>query len=140
MTPIRLASQALLAATAGVVLAACGPSNPSNTPVTTASNATGNPSSQQSAASTRPPVQGDQRKILIRISGQLFRATLDDSAGSRDLVAQLPLMLEMTDHGGVEKTGALPSPPSLEGQPAGADPTLLSLGTTPRGRPRRVLR
>lgn len=128
MTPIRLASQALLAATAGVVLAACGSSNPSSTPVTTASNATGNASSQQSGASPRAPVQGDERKVLIRISGQLFRATLDDSAGSRDLVAQLPLTLEMTDHGGVEKTGALPSPLSLEGQPAGADPDVGDVG------------
>ncbi|WP_345118493.1 cyclophilin-like fold protein [Ornithinibacter aureus] len=67
-------------------------------------------------------------KIEIRISGQLFTATLADSAASRDLVAQLPVTVEMVDHGGVEKTGPLPSPLSLEAQPAGADPDVGDLG------------
>jgi hypothetical protein len=34
----------------------------------------------------------------------------------------------MTDHGGVEKTGPLPSPLSLDGQPAGADPDVGDVG------------
>lgn len=67
-------------------------------------------------------------RIDITISGQKFRATLADSAASRDLMAQLPLTLEMTDHGAVEKTGPLPSPLSLDGQPAGADPDVGDVG------------
>ena len=34
----------------------------------------------------------------------------------------------MVDHGGVEKTGRLPSPLSLAGQPDGADPDVGDLG------------
>ena len=67
-------------------------------------------------------------RIEITISEQRFQATLDDSPASRDLMAQLPLTLEMDDHGSVEKTGALPAPLSLEGQPAGADPEVGDVG------------
>jgi hypothetical protein len=34
----------------------------------------------------------------------------------------------MSDHGGVEKTGRLPSPLPLDGQPAGADPDVGDVG------------
>jgi hypothetical protein len=67
-------------------------------------------------------------RIEISISGQRFHATLGDSAASRDLIAQLPLTLEMSDHGAVEKTGPLPSPLSLDGQPDGADPDVGDVG------------
>ena len=66
--------------------------------------------------------------IHITIGGQHFQAALDDSAATRDLVAQLPLTVEMSDHGGVEKTGPLPAPLSLEGQPPGADPDVGDVG------------
>jgi len=67
-------------------------------------------------------------RIQITIGDQQFQATLDDSAAARDLAAQLPLTVEMSDHGGVEKTGRLPSPLSLDGQPAGADPDVGDVG------------
>ena len=67
-------------------------------------------------------------KITITIGNQQFPATLSDSAASRDLLAQLPATLRMDDHAGVEKTGALPVPLSLEGQPAGADPDVGDVG------------
>ena len=67
-------------------------------------------------------------RIQITIGDETFRATLDDSVASRDLVAQLPVTLEMSDHGSVEKTGPLRSPLSLDGQPAGADPDVGDLG------------
>ena len=61
-------------------------------------------------------------KIQITIGSQSFTATLRDSPAAHDLVEQLPLTVQMTDHGGVEKTGPLPAPLSLKGQPEGADP------------------
>lgn len=67
-------------------------------------------------------------RIEITVGGQHFYATLADSAASRDLLAQLPQTLDMTDHGGVEKTGPLRTPLSLDGQPAGADPDVGDLG------------
>jgi hypothetical protein len=72
--------------------------------------------------------QEDRMNIQITIGDQAFAATLQDSAAARDLVAQLPVTVEMTDHGGVEKTGPLPGPLSLEGQPEGADPDVGDLG------------
>jgi hypothetical protein len=67
-------------------------------------------------------------EVRITIADQHFTATLDDSPATRDLAAQLPLTLTMTDHGGVEKTGPLPSPLSLDGQSAGADPDVGAVG------------
>jgi len=67
-------------------------------------------------------------KIDVTIGGQRFRATLADSAAGRDLIAQLPVTIEMVDHGAVEKTGPLPSPLSLDGQPEGADPHVGDVG------------
>jgi hypothetical protein len=66
--------------------------------------------------------------LQVTIGDQTFAATLLDSPAARDLVAQLPVTVEMTDHGGVEKTGPLPGPLSLEGQPEGADPDMGDLG------------
>jgi hypothetical protein len=67
-------------------------------------------------------------RIQITIGDQHFQATLDDSAATRDLAAQLPLTVEMSDHGAVEKTGPLPFSLSLDGQPAGADPDVGDVG------------
>ena len=67
-------------------------------------------------------------RVTITIGEQRFQAMLSDSAAARDLVAQLPVTIDMSDHGGVEKTGALPSPLSLDGQPEGADPDVGDLG------------
>jgi len=66
--------------------------------------------------------------VKITIAGQEFRASLSDSPAARDLVAGLPLTIEMVDHGGVEKTGRLPAPLYLVGQPEGADPEVGDLG------------
>lgn len=67
-------------------------------------------------------------QIQITIGDRTFTATLRDSAAAKDLVAQLPATVEMVDHGGVEKTGRLSAPLSLEGQPDGADPDVGDLG------------
>ena len=72
--------------------------------------------------------QDNRMNIQITIDDQTFRAKLQDSPAARDLIAQLPLTVVMTDHGGVEKTGPLPGPLSLEGQPEGADPDVGDVG------------
>jgi len=72
--------------------------------------------------------QGEQMRIQIAIGDQRFTATIFDSAAGRDLIAQLPLSIDMTDHGSVEKTGPLPAPLSLAGQPDGADPDVGDVG------------
>jgi hypothetical protein len=67
-------------------------------------------------------------KIQITIGNQRLRATIFDSAAGRDLIAQLPLTIELIDPGSVEKTGPLPAPLSLDGQPDGADPDVADVG------------
>lgn len=67
-------------------------------------------------------------QITITVGGESLTATLTDSHAGRDLLAQLPVTVDMVDHGGVEKTGSLPQPLSLEGQPDGADPDVGDLG------------
>ena len=88
------------------------------------------PSSHASGAETGQPGDNQEPRMNIRITidDQTFDATLHDSAAARDLLAQLPVTVEMTDHGGVEKTGPLPGRLSLEGQPDGADPDVGDLG------------
>ena len=66
--------------------------------------------------------------IHLTVGDHTFTATLKDSAAARDLVAQLPVTVEMADEGGVETTGPLPHPLSLEGQPEGANPDAGDLG------------
>ena len=77
---------------------------------------------------TSTPDTEDTMRIRITIGDRRFTATLDDSAAGRDLVAQLPVTIDMVDHGGVEKTGPLPAPLSLDGQPEGADPDIGDVG------------
>ena len=91
-------------------------------PSTTTQDTSRRPASDQASN------QEDPVKIQITIGDQRFEATLTDSAAARDLVAQLPVTVAMVDHGGVEKTGPLPAPLSLKGQPEGADPDVGDLG------------
>lgn len=67
-------------------------------------------------------------KIALTVGDERFGAALADSAAARDLAAQLPLTIDMTDHGQVEKTGRLPAPLSLDGQPDAADPDVGDVG------------
>jgi hypothetical protein len=78
--------------------------------------------------STDDPTETNPMQIQITIGHQQFGATLEDSAAARDLAAQLPVTVDMVDHGGVEKTGPLPSPLSTDGQPEGADPEVGAVG------------
>jgi hypothetical protein len=97
----------------------------STAPEATAEDTPPSPTSGQ--PSDQASDQEDPVNIQITIE-QKFDATLTDTAAARDLVAQLPVTLDIVDHGGLEKTGPLPGPLSLEGQPQGADPDPGDLG------------
>jgi hypothetical protein len=115
-----------LAAAAVLAVAACGgtdaaPASPSPEG--------GRQSSTPSGATTDDrEVEDMTTRLTLTIGEERFGATLEASAAARDLLAQLPVTVEMTDHGGVEKTGPLPAPLSLDGQPEGADPDVGDLG------------
>ena len=123
MSRRQLVAAAALAALALLTIAACGASNDTSdgTPTTSATQP-----GPDTPATT--PDEDAAMKIQITIDGESFQATLDDSDASRDLVAQLPQTIDMRDHGGVEKTGRLRAPLSLDGKPSGADPEVGDIG------------
>ncbi|MEO6500343.1 MAG: cyclophilin-like fold protein [Jatrophihabitantaceae bacterium] len=122
-----------LSAVVGLAGAGCGDNEagagrPAIGAPSTGAPSTTSPTQSQSPTPTSESPQDDRMRINITIGDQRFQATLSDSAAARDLAAQLPVTIDMADHGGVEKTGALPSPLSLDGQPEGADPDVGDLG------------
>lgn len=124
----RAAVPALMAA-----LAACSADTTSHDPeptttTPTASVQTTNPPNPGSATGTGSSQEASPVQIQIELGGETFTAHLDETAASRDLLAQLPTTLRMRDHGAVEKTGRLPAPLSLDGQPSGADPDVGDVG------------
>jgi hypothetical protein len=124
MPALRAAACAALLTIAALTVAGCGDNGQSGD--TTRS---GTPSTSPSPSRIdSSPHQEEQMKIQITIGNQRLRATIFDSAAGRDLIAQLPLTIDMTDHGSVEKTGPLPSPLSTAGQPDGADPDVGDVG------------
>ena len=125
----RCAGLAVGALTLG--LAACGvddTESPSAASTTPSATAQASPPGSTDPGSSRTGDEESPLQIQIQIGKQRFSADLQDSPASRDLVAQLPVTLDMRDHGSVEKTGRLPSPLSLSGQPAGADPDVGDVG------------
>jgi hypothetical protein len=126
--PRRIPVAALSVVAIGVAGAGCGDTetSPGRTPTTPSPTQT--PVDSQNPRTTSESPQDDRMRIRITIGEQRFQATLLDSAATEDLVAQLPMAIDMTDHGGVEKTGPLPSPLSLDGQPDGADPDVGDVG------------
>ncbi|WP_037183667.1 MULTISPECIES: cyclophilin-like fold protein [Nocardiaceae] len=67
-------------------------------------------------------------RVEIQVGGTTVGGTLNDSAASRELLAQLPLTLTLSDHGSVEKTGPLPAELTTDGSPSGADPNPGDIG------------
>jgi len=127
----------LLIAVLGLTMASCGAADDRPGRPTTAPAPPANPEAASSAGHASPTESvttnpttdpKDRMKIQITVGDQRFQATLSDSAAGRDLAAQLPLTIEMIDHGSVEKTGPLPLPLSLDGQPDGADPDVGDVG------------
>lgn len=83
------------------------------------------PSSRARTTATAPsgPV-----RLRITAGASALSGTLDDTPTARALAAQLPLTVEMRDHGGAEKTGALPRALPTAGAPGGHDPRAGDLG------------
>jgi hypothetical protein len=106
--------------------AGCGDGGEASAPPTPMTPPAGSPAGNRTGGPAES--QENRMDIQITIGDQTFAATLRDTPASRDLVAQLPVTVDMLDHGGVEKTGPLPGPLSLEGQPEGADPDVGDVG------------
>jgi hypothetical protein len=123
MPASRAAVCAALLTTIGLTVAGCGDNDQSGD--TRGGTPSTSPSPDRTDSSTH---QGEQMRVRITVGNQSLQATIFNSAAGRDLIAQLPQTIDMTDHGGVEKTGPLPAPLSLDGQPAGADPGVGDVG------------
>ncbi len=72
------------------------------------------------AACSSPPEptvddEWDRIRIALIVDGQRLTGTLSDTPAGRDLLAQLPLTLTMTDFGSVEKVAELPTSLSITG-------------------------
>ena len=66
--------------------------------------------------------------IRITVDDQVITARLADNPTAQDLVAQLPLTLNIRDFNRQEKVAKLPRPLTMEGVPAGDDPEINDLG------------
>jgi hypothetical protein len=104
------------------------PADPPNRDRAGTATTTRVPGPRESSNSSNSTPEEGSMQIEIRVGDELFTATVDATPAGRDLLAQLPQTLQMRDHGGVEKTGPLRAPLSLDGQPAGADPSVGDLG------------
>ena len=79
------------------------------------------------AGQTPVPGQSEQlvssMKINIDVEGITITATLDDSPAARDFASLLPLTLTLEDYNSTEKISTLARRISVEGAPAGIDPS-----------------
>ena len=124
----RTVLAAVLAAAVAAAGAGCGDADPSHDPDPLTAPVSSDPTTSPSDRGSAAVKEESMMTIQISIGEQRFGATLADSAATRDLVAQLPVTIDMADHGAVEKTGPLPAPLSLDGQPDGADPEVGDVG------------
>lgn len=77
-----------------------------------------------------PKSQATSRETRIRVivGSETLTGRLWDNPTARDLIAQLPLTLTFRDFNGVEKIAQLPRKLTVEGVPAGDDPSPLDIG------------
>lgn len=84
-------------------------------------------SAAATAGQTPVPGQSEQvvgsMKIDIDVEGATITAALDDSPIARDFASLLPLTLTLEDYNSTEKITYLPRRLSIEGAPAGIDPS-----------------
>jgi hypothetical protein len=62
-------------------------------------------------------------KIRISVDGAVLTGSLNDSKAAQDFAAMLPLTLTLEDYNGTEKISDLSRKLSLEGAPAGFEPS-----------------
>jgi hypothetical protein len=62
-------------------------------------------------------------RIQIDFGNTRLTATLEDTAASRDFASLLPLTLTLEDYNRAEKISDLPKKLSIQGAPAGVDPS-----------------
>jgi hypothetical protein len=115
-----------LAMTVAFVVTACT-SDSEGTAAQSATPASSSPSGDSSSAATSSapspdPSSSDGTPIRVTIGGTVLTGRLWDNATARDLIDQLPVTVEFTDHQSMEKTGPLPEELSTQGMPAGEDP------------------
>ena len=84
-------------------------------------NACGN--AETSAASPREAPEIMNRKLEIQIGSRTVTAVLYESAAAKELLAQLPLTLTLTDYNATEKIADLPKRLSSSGAPDGFTPS-----------------
>ena len=63
-----------------------------------------------SLGSEKAASAAEGHRIRIRMGDQTVTATLNESEAARDLVAMLPVSIQMRDHLRREKTGRIPKP------------------------------
>lgn len=109
---MTLAATVLLVgcSSSGVEPAPGAASAPLSQPSATTDDATADPTRNGVAVSA----------VTITVGDRAIEAELNDSATSRDLIAQLPLSLTFRDYGGQEKLATLPAPLSMDGVPTGS--------------------
>ena len=120
----------ILALLAAVSLSACGGADEDGEQATsTAETSASTPSRSPTTTSGEQHAgSSDGTPIQITVGETQLTARLHDNATARDLAAQLPLTLTFRDHNNVEKTAPLPRELSLDGAPAGHDPTAGEIG------------
>ena len=98
----RTAAATLIACTVAATLGACGGNE-----ARSAADSGAAPSSASATTSDVPTNdtthdttdEGTDMQIRITIGDERFTATLDDSAATQDLLARLPVTVDMVDHG-----------------------------------------
>lgn len=73
-------------------------------------------------ASTSQEEQRSMYNIRITLGDRFLSASLEDSAATRDFMAQLPLTLDLEDYSATEKIAYLPHKLATHGAPSGIDP------------------
>ena len=127
---------------AAIVIAACAPALTS-TPLSPTGGSPGvvsgtptlpsvaSPSSQAAYAATVMPASqpaAGETQIRVTIGDTILIGRLWDNTTARDLIAQLPLTLAFRDFNGLEKISQLPRKLSMDGVPAGDDPSPRDIG------------
>ena len=116
---------ALVIALTASGLTACGSGTTTGAPATTERTSTVAPSPSVAPEPTAPS-QGTA--VLLTVGDTTVPGQLWDNAAARDLAARLPVTLTFSDYDAVEKTARLEPPLTMDGMPAGDDPSAGEIG------------